>query len=594
MGNYTIQPSAPSVGESFNLTYALTSEKKAMIDSRVVNFVLKIFNNSGVHVGYLGKNGNNWYEVDPDIYPEWWNRAPWIESLNIPYSNQDSISLSNLSYPNAGSYTLKLMWTNPDTYQDVLIEESNVITFSTVTLPSVASVAYSKGVNVIDKRSLVVNDTFTINYQISTTLNNELLSTINPQANGVKYLFVQIWKNNQKYGYLGPNYVWTDLTSLTPANGGTSEFNWYDRISWGLVQTPYSSSGLYRFTDYTFNEVGDYEIKIGYSKKDNTSPSGQTDFFIQTDSVKFDYIPEINSAPSSPVITFNPLKENLHKNQRFTFTYKLSRTQLIEYSTKNVTNLFFLNVVDLDNKDQGNLAPNGVVKFWTDSDYSNYKSSIEVPYILGETLIFSNRSFNKTGNFKLLLMRIGNGINHLIEEIPIYFRDVACFNEGTDILILNKDLQEEYVPVETLKKGDLVKSYKHGYRRIEMIGKNKMSNNPEKFGECMYRMEKTDTNGLTKDLLLTGWHSVLVDSLGDCEEQNKKFIKGKLDDKYFLLCSVSKDFKKIETREEFTYYHFYLENDGDESRRFGVYSNGLLTETPSKKHYHNKMILLPF
>jgi len=36
----------------------------------------------------------------------------------------------------------------------------------------------------------------------------------------------------------------------------------------------------------------------------------------------------------------------------------------------------------------------------------------------------------------------------------------------TKILCLNKDLQEEYSPIENLRKGDLVKSYKHGYRKI--------------------------------------------------------------------------------------------------------------------------------
>lgn len=52
--------------------------------------------------------------------------------------------------------------------------------------------------------------------------------------------------------------------------------------------------------------------------------------------------------------------------------------------------------------------------------------------------------------------------------------DPSCFNEGTKILCLNKKLEEEYIAIENLRKGDLVKSYKHGYIKIDLIGKNPM------------------------------------------------------------------------------------------------------------------------
>jgi hypothetical protein len=50
----------------------------------------------------------------------------------------------------------------------------------------------------------------------------------------------------------------------------------------------------------------------------------------------------------------------------------------------------------------------------------------------------------------------------------------------------------------------------------------------------MYKMVKTDTNGLTDDLIVTGGHSILVDDLEDCYEQNIWRFKGnipKIDDK---------------------------------------------------------------
>ena len=163
----------------------------------------------------------------------------------------------------------------------------------------------------------------------------------------------------------------------------------------------------------------------------------------------------------------------------------------------------------------------------------------------------------------------------------------ACFNEGTKILSLNNQFEEEYIPIENLKKGDVVKSYKHGYRKIDLIGKSKLLNNPNNFSSCMYKMEKTDTNGLIEDLIVTGGHSILVDDLGDCKDENEKIFNGTqmIDGKYLLHSCVSKDFIKMDNNNIYTYYHFILENNGDDNERFGVYANGILTETPPKKTF---------
>lgn len=60
-----------------------------------------------------------------------------------------------------------------------------------------------------------------------------------------------------------------------------------------------------------------------------------------------------------------------------------------------------------------------------------------------------------------------------------------------------------------------------------------------------------------------------------------------IEDKYLLLSSVSKDFIKLENRKLYTYYHFVLENDGNDDERFGVWSNGILTETTPKNDFVN-------
>jgi hypothetical protein len=49
------------------------------------------------------------------------------------------------------------------------------------------------------------------------------------------------------------------------------------------------------------------------------------------------------------------------------------------------------------------------------------------------------------------------------------------------------------------------------------------------------------------------------------------------------MAGYSSKFEQIQEKEKFTYYNFNLENDGDENKRYGVYANGVLVETPSEK-----------
>jgi hypothetical protein len=175
--------------------------------------------------------------------------------------------------------------------------------------------------------------------------------------------------------------------------------------------------------------------------------------------------------------------------------------------------------------------------------------------------------------------------------VGMLFSD-GCFNEGTKILCLNHK-EEEYVPVEQLRKGDIVKTYKYGYRKLEAIGKKCLFNNPENFQKCMYKMEKTETNGLLEDLIVTGGHSILVDDLGEQKELNEKlFGEHKIEDKYLLLAAASKNFVQLTDNNKYTYYHFILENNGKDDMQFGVWANGVLTETMSKRVFNQAGFIL--
>ena len=90
------------------------------------------------------------------------------------------------------------------------------------------------------------------------------------------------------------------------------------------------------------------------------------------------------------------------------------------------------------------------------------------------------------------------------------------FTGFLDLFCLKND-KEEYLPIQDLRKGDIVKTYLHGYRKIDLIGKGQMVNNPNSWHRCMYLLEKTEENKLTEDLIVTGGHALLVDKLSDEE-----------------------------------------------------------------------------
>lgn len=268
-------------------------------------------------------------------------------------------------------------------------------------------------------------------------------------------------------------------------------------------------------------------------------------------------------------------------NSPFSFNYTLTQQEIDDTVTLYPGGFFYIAIV-VDNL-QFNLG-NG-------TNNQQAYSDINVNYTPGQPLDFPNRSYTTAGNYTFyLLFNIGSP--NYYQQAPIYtqvitFNSTPCFNEGTKIISLNKNLQEMYIPIENLRKGDLVKSYKHGYRKIDLICNNQMTNNPEKWNECMYKMEKTEENGLIEDLIVTGGHSILVDDLGIFKEENDKIFGStiKIDDKYLLLSAISKDFTKLVNTNLYNYYHFTLENNGNDDERFGVWANGILTETPSKNYF---------
>jgi hypothetical protein len=167
--------------------------------------------------------------------------------------------------------------------------------------------------------------------------------------------------------------------------------------------------------------------------------------------------------------------------------------------------------------------------------------------------------------------------------------NATCFMEGTRILCLTETYEEEYVKIETIKPGMLVKTHLHGFKPVHSIGKGTIYNPSENTltNDRLYVISKNKCPALTDDLYITGNHSVLVPSLTD--EQREKIVKYMkeiyiTDDHYRLPACLDERFTEYMECGNKTIWHFALENDNIFDN-YGVYANGgMLVETCSIRY----------
>jgi len=181
-----------------------------------------------------------------------------------------------------------------------------------------------------------------------------------------------------------------------------------------------------------------------------------------------------------------------------------------------------------------------------------------------------------------------NGPNRAIYFVyPV----IPCFLEGTTILC-QVDNVEKYLPIETLRKGTFVKTSRDGFKKVELIGKGDLQNydNEDRIENRLYKCSPSRYPELTKDLFITGCHSILVDDI--TEKQREDLIKqlGQIfvtDNKYRLTASVDERAEPWRSEGKYTIWHIALENP-DSKRNYGIYANGLLVETCSINFLKNR------
>jgi len=163
-----------------------------------------------------------------------------------------------------------------------------------------------------------------------------------------------------------------------------------------------------------------------------------------------------------------------------------------------------------------------------------------------------------------------------------------CFLEGSNILCYNfKTYKEEYLPIETLRKGMFVKTLFDGYKRIDLIGTSKIYNpaNSMRSKHRLYRCSSDQYPTLKDDLIVTGCHSILVHTLTDQERRDVIDLQGAAfvtDRMYRLPACVDQRSVPYEKEGLFNIWHLALEHI-DPYVNYGIFANGLLVETTSKR-----------
>jgi len=207
-----------------------------------------------------------------------------------------------------------------------------------------------------------------------------------------------------------------------------------------------------------------------------------------------------------------------------------------------------------------------------------FNPSIVTQYITLQTTLNPLLSYNN-------YLYVGISRINQIYQISLPPLPFPCFKEDSKILT-----NHGYKLIQHLKKGDLVKTLKHGFKSIDMIGKRVIYHpaSNERIKDQLYQCSKENFEEVFEPLVITGCHSILVDKfINDKQREkaieinnNRIFITDK---KYRLPACADERAAVYDKQGNYTIYHLALEND-DYYMNYGIYANGLLVETCSKRY----------
>ena len=277
-------------------------------------------------------------------------------------------------------------------------------------------------------------------------------------------------------------------------------------------------------------------------------------------------------------------------------TYQSPNTLFKQYNinTENMTTLYTLN----------NVSINDIAQDHLDNIYFTDNTSFTVKKIDKNGIITVIAGTGVKGIPRILDLSVYSNLNDPkyiqttnIGAAPIYFTDhtsllnlsyaYICFLEDTKILT-NKG----YLPIQSLRKGDLIQTLKHGYVPIDIIGYSEMDHvaTDKRIKDQLYKCTSEHFPEVFEDLIITGCHSILVENSTNVvnEEQIEmvKEVNGGIfltDDMLRLPACVDKRTTVYEKAGKYNIYHITLEHE-DNYMNYGIYANGLLVESISKRN----------
>jgi hypothetical protein len=177
-----------------------------------------------------------------------------------------------------------------------------------------------------------------------------------------------------------------------------------------------------------------------------------------------------------------------------------------------------------------------------------------------------------------------------------------CFKQGIKILKFDPITNtESYVPVETLRKGDLIKTFTSGYKPISHIGW-KTLDNPADAPDVRNRLyglspkEINPDSEIDEPLYLTGRHSILRNDLTESDLNILRKYMGDVyvtENHYRVPIFLDERAKPYTDHNPVIIWHFALENP-DIHNNYGVRANGILVESSSIEYMtdHSNMELV--
>jgi len=313
------------------------------------------------------------------------------------------------------------------------------------------------------------------------------------------------------------------------------------RYQWYVNDIPISNAtnSLYKIQYAGLNDEGNYYVKIweGYQLSDSYLYGSTSQI---SNSVTL-------TVYKDPFIYKQPLSQTVDENKPVNF-------EVIAYGVNPLQYQWYFNNTIIENTD-------------------NMKYRIE------------SASKNDKGNYNVVIVDKKKNILTSDYASLNVLEPIVCFKEDTKILTI-----QGYVPIQELRRGDLIKTLNHDYKKIYKIACSQIhhSFSYTRNKDQLYICHKEKYEELFEDLIITGGHSILVDEFKNQEEKekNRDLFFGeifKTDDKYRLLACVDERTSVYEKDGVYNIYHFALENK-DYYVNNGVYANGLLVETCSKRY----------